>query len=94
LLNDQSVLVRSLATETLGLYCDEPDKDIPRLLKLAQSDPEVVVRIQGIKAIWRIQTRFGPISADRRSLLEEISKQDKSEVVRACVDRFLAGKNP
>jgi HEAT repeats len=92
LLNDESVLVRSLAIETIGVYCNEPSTVISPLFKVARSDPDLVIRVQGIKAIWRIQTRNRGVDADTKARIEEISKSDESSVVRACAERFLAGR--
>jgi HEAT repeat protein len=94
LLNDQSEQTRSIAAETLGLYCDEPNIVIPSLLKLARGDNNLVVRTQGVKAVGRIEGRFGSMDSTAKSTLEEISKHDESQIVRSCAERVLAGKDP
>jgi len=94
LFKDQSAIIRSLSTEAVGLFCDNQSACIPPLLELARTDPDLVVKTQAIKAIWRLQIRLGPTGPDTSSVLEEISKTDESQAVRSCAERFLAGKQP
>jgi hypothetical protein len=93
LLKDESVLVRSLATETLGLYCTNPSACMPALLEIVLGDSDEVVRSQAVKAVGRIQARVGRIDPNTRSVLEKVSRQDKSQVVRRSAERVLAQGN-
>jgi hypothetical protein len=90
MLKDESVLVRSLATETLGLYCADPSSCIPALLQIALADSDEVVRSQAVKAIGRMRARVGGIDPNTRRVLKEVSEQDKSQVVRRSAERILA----
>jgi HEAT repeat protein len=92
LLNDNSDITRSLSAEALGLYCTDPADCIPALLALARSDSSLVVRSQCVKAVGRIARRIGSISPNTKSILESISREDQSEVVRLGADRVLEGK--
>jgi len=94
LLNDQSALIRCVSVETVGELCAESDNCIAPLLKIALTDSDLVVRSQGVKAIGKISMRLGGMNANTKSVLEEISRQDKSDVVRLCAERVLAGKEP
>jgi len=94
LLKDESVLIRSLATETLGLYCGEPSACLPALLEVLLNDTNQVVRSQAAKAIGRIQVRVGPMDSTTRSILEEVSRNDKSEVVRRSAERVYKRARP
>ncbi len=93
IVKDEFVLVRSLATETLGLYCDNSNVCTPALLEVALEDTDEVVRCQAIKAVGRIQARVGTISPNTKSVLEKIYKHDNSRVVRQCAERALAQEN-
>lgn len=93
LLKDESVLVRSLATETLGLYCANPSACMPALLEIVLGDSDEVVRSQAVKAVGRIQARVGRIDPNTRSVLEKVSRQDTSQVVRRNAERLLAQRN-
>lgn len=94
LLKDESASVRCIASETLGLYCTESEQCVPALLDRARNDPDVVVRSQAVKAIGKIQGRIGHIDSETRSVLENISTQDQSQIVRSCATQALTGKAP
>ncbi len=94
LLGDQSALIRSLAALTLGASSAEPDASILALLKLALADPDEVVRSQAVKGVGKIQMRLGRVDSHTKTVLEEISQQDRSLAVRLCAERILAGKEP
>jgi hypothetical protein len=94
LLKDDSPLTRCLAVKTIGAYCFEPNTCIPVLLECAQADPDLVVRSQSVKGVGRIRVRFGQLDAKTISTLVDISKNDKSQVVRSCAARVLAGTEP
>lgn len=92
LLKDQSASVRCLAGESLGLYSTKPEMSVPALLDCARNDSDIVVRCQAVKAVGKIQARFGLISSETHLALENISTQDESPSVRACAMRVLAGQ--
>lgn len=94
LFKDPSAIIRSLSTEAVGLLCDQQSACLSPLLRVARADPDLVVRTQAIKAIWRIHIRLGHTGPDTIAVLEEISKTDESQAVRSCAERFLAGKQP
>jgi hypothetical protein len=94
LLKDDSPLTRCLAVQTIGAYCFEPNTCIPVLLECAQADPDLVVRSQSVKGVGRIRVRFGQLDAKTISTLVDISKHDRSKVVRSCAARVLAGTEP
>jgi hypothetical protein len=94
LLNDQSTLVRSFATEAIGVYCNDTSIIFPTLFRVARDDPDPVIRTQCVKAIWRIQTRLGKVDPNVRPLLEEIFEHDQSHLVRSCAERFLTDEQP
>ena len=92
LLKDQSASVRCLAGESLGLYCTKPEVSVPALLDCARKDTDAVVRCQAIKAVGKIQARFGTTNSETHLALENISTQDESPSVRACAMRVLTGQ--
>ena len=94
LVKDQSPQVRSLTVEALGLYCDQPSAGTAVMIEIARRDDDSGIRSLAVREIGRIQRRFGPIDSKTKSALEEISRDDKSQPVKACVERVLAGKEP
>jgi len=84
-LGDTSGSVRAAAASVLGSFRSQPEVVIPALIKLAETDEDLVVRSVAIKAIGQ----FGSEGAIALSNLERIARFDSEEVVRRAATNAI-----
>jgi HEAT repeat protein len=84
-LADGSVVLRSVAVNALGTLEAKPDVVVPALLRVAETDPESILRAGAIQSIGR----FGANAVSAETRLQTIAESDKSEDVRRMAIRVL-----
>jgi hypothetical protein len=84
-LGDALGSVRAAATSVLGSFRSQPEVVIPALIKLAETDEDLVVRSVAIKAIGQ----FGSEGAIALSNLERIARFDSEDVVRRAATNAI-----